>query len=128
MAISTKATLRIEGLDDLRRRLRHYPPELRKELRKMNKAAATLVVPAAQAWARHESGAMAASVKAAADQRAGYVQAGRSGLPYVGVQHFGWPAHGIEPNPFLYEALDERQGAVLDAYERAVAILTIKMF
>lgn len=42
--------------------------------------------------------------------------AGRNRIPYAGVIHFGWPARNIEPQPFLYDALDARQTEVAAAY------------
>ena len=66
----------------------------------------------------------------------GYVRAGgtRSGVAYAGPIHFGapsWPPDGfggfgkgtLRAQPFLYSALDQRRGEVLDLYERRVEMI-----
>lgn len=40
----------------------------------------------------------------------------RGAVPYAGVVHFGWPARGIEPQPFLYDAADARATQVAERY------------
>jgi hypothetical protein len=45
------------------------------------------------------------------------------GLPYAGPIHFGWRARNIEPQPFLYEALDDQREAIEERVEREVAFL-----
>jgi hypothetical protein len=54
------------------------------------------------------------------------VRAGRTSVPYAGPIHFGWPAHNIEPTPFLYDALDQRRSEVIDLYEQRVGDLIRK--
>ncbi len=46
------------------------------------------------------------------------VAAGKRRTPYAGVIHFGWPKHNIEPQPFLYKALDRRYDEVVAIYEK----------
>lgn len=41
-------------------------------------------------------------------------------VPYAGPIHFGWPRRGIVPNPFLYDALDERRQELLATYTNRV--------
>lgn len=36
--------------------------------------------------------------------------------PYAGPIHFGWRARNIEPQPFLYDALDDRRREVVERY------------
>ena len=47
-------------------------------------------------------------------------------MPYAGPMHFGWRARAIDPNPFLYDALDERRDEVVAAYEKQTADLLKK--
>jgi hypothetical protein len=46
---------------------------------------------------------------------------------YAGVIHFGWPRHNIEPQPFLYDALDKRFDEVTKLYELRIAALVQKL-
>ena len=55
------------------------------------------------------------------------VLAGRSRVPYAGVIHFGWPAHNIEPQPFLYEALEDKREDVATLYGLGIEVLIDKL-
>ncbi len=68
------------------------------------------------------SGKLAKSAKASvARDGMGRVVVGSPGrVPYAGPIHFGWPARNIRPQPFVYQALDERFDDVMAAYETAV--------
>lgn len=113
--------IRVDGLVALQKALRSAPPELRKELRLANKAAAQVVATAAKPLAPKRTGRLAASIGARAGQRDASVKAGSaSRVPYAGPIHFGWPARGIRPQPFLYKALDRRQNEVRARYEDAI--------
>ncbi len=46
---------------------------------------------------------------------------------YAGVIHFGWPRHNIEPQPFLYDALDKRFDEVVRVYEKRITDLVHKL-
>ena len=48
-------------------------------------------------------------------------------VPYAGVIHFGWPRHNIEPQPFLYDALDRRSDEVIKLYEDRITDLVHKL-
>lgn len=43
-----------------------------------------------------------------------------NGLEYAGVIHYGWPAHGIDAQPFLTDALEEQQQRIEDLYQHQV--------
>jgi len=117
----------ITGLNEVLRDLRRLKDkDTPKAIRAANLDAAKAVVPTAKAEAPRRSGRLAASVGARATAKAGSVKAG-SGVrvPYAGPIHFGWWSHGIQPNPFLYRAVDRRIGEVYAAYvkqmEKAIA-------
>ena len=48
------------------------------------------------------------------------VRAGFARVPYAGPIHFGWRKRNIQPQPFLYEALDKRRNEVFDRYNKEV--------
>ena len=73
-------------------------------------------------------GALKGTLRSTGTQRAGVVRIGKKLVPYAGPVHYGWPtrpnsAKGwrggpIPPNPFLYDALDERRREVEDTFYR----------
>ena len=79
------------------------------------------IVPEALSRVPRRSGRLAASIRSSATVKSGVVRAGGAKLPYAKPIHFGWPKHNISPQPFLYEALDARRSAVIDAYVERVA-------
>lgn len=120
----TKPSIELIGGDELRRALRKFDDGLR-DLRKVNEDAAEVVAERARSNAPRRSGRLASSIRAKATNTTGLVEAG-VGLAYGGVIHFGWPAHNISPQPFLYDALDERTQQVVEVYEQRVDDLITK--
>lgn len=114
--------VRIEGASELRRALRDVAGGLA-DLKDAHREVGQIVADRATTIAPRRSGRLAGSVRAARQASGAIVRAGRSSLPYAGVIHFGWPAHNIEPQPFLYDALDDRRNQVIDAYERRINAL-----
>lgn len=113
--------IRVEGLSNLRNTLRAADRSLTKDLREANKEAATVVAKEAKAaTVPRRSGRLAGSIRPGATQTAGVVRAGKAGVPYAGVIHFGWPRRRISPQPFLYEAADRRLQEVTDLYAERV--------
>jgi hypothetical protein len=114
-----KPEIRVEGADELRRHLRSLEGDVR-NLKDAHKAAAEVVAKDAERQAPRRSGRLAGSIRAAGQARQGVVRAGFARIPYANVIHFGWAGHNIEPQPFLYDALDRRTSEVLDTYETQV--------
>lgn len=90
------------------------------DLKDVHARAARLVADRATQLAPRLSGRLASSVRSTGQARVGVVRAGFASIPYAGPIHFGWRAHNIEPQPFLYDALDDRRAAVFEAYRRQV--------
>ena len=111
MAQSIKAT----GVKELRRELRRMGDDL-EDLKELNLEVATLVSDRAKDIVPRRTGNLADTIRPAGTKTAGRVRAGFKRVPYAGVIHFGFPARRIEPQPFLYDALDQRRGEVLNAY------------
>lgn len=116
------AKIEVEGLRDLRRALKQMEGGLG-DLKAANREAAEIVADGAQRFVPRRSGALAASIRAAGQASAGVVRAGFRSVPYAGPIHFGWAAHSIAPNPFIYDALDARAGEVEAAYEAQIEAL-----
>lgn len=95
--------VKVEGLPRLRKTLRAAGADM-KDLSKLNKEAANTVVPVAKALAPvgdPKNGHIRNTIRAGATQKAGIIRAGNKKLPYGGVQHFGWPARGIQAKPWI---------------------------
>jgi hypothetical protein len=115
-----ETTIKVEGLRELLTALRKIDPDLKLEIKQANRQAATVVYNAAIPMVPVRTGRLRASVRVLASQRRGQVAAGKKSVPYAGPIHFGWRAHNIAPNPFLYKALDKRRNEVIRSYERSV--------
>lgn len=111
------AQIKIEGADVLRRNLRKVGQDLPKGMKLIHQEIAGPVAADAKRRARRRSGRMAGTIRPRSTTTMARVEAGR-GIEYAGVQHWGWPGHSISPNPFLTEAIAERQHATLELYER----------
>ena len=115
MAQSIKAT----GVKELRRELRRMGDDL-EDLKTLNLDVATMVAERAKDIVPRRTGNLADTIRPAGTKTAGRVRAGFKRVPYAGVIHFGFPARRIQPQPFLYDALDQRRGEVFDAYFKGV--------
>lgn len=107
----------VVGLAQLRRDLRALGDDLG-DLKAANEQAARIVAEASSARAPRRSGRLAASLRPSRSVGRASVIAGGAAVPYAGPVHWGWPARGIEPNPFAAEAAEATQPAWLPVYER----------
>jgi hypothetical protein len=114
-----RAGVEVEGGPELRRAFRKLDDRAA-DLKPANRAAAELVEREAETLVPRLTGRLARSIRSTASKRVGSVLAGRSMVPYAGPIHFGWRARNIEPQPFLYDALDNRRDDVVDRYRAAV--------
>lgn len=94
-----------------------------KDFTKVNREAAETVAKEGKGRAPRLTGRLAKSVRAGANQKAGYVMAGNRQVVYAGPIHFGWPRRNIRAQPFLYDALDARKDEVIRKYEQRVGDL-----
>lgn len=107
----------VVGLSRLRRDLKRAGSDMA-DLKGANAAAAQLVATAAAARAPRRTGALAASVRGSKAASRASVSAGRAAVPYAGPIHYGWPARGIEANPFVTDAAQATESSWLPLYER----------
>jgi hypothetical protein len=98
-----RAVGEVEGAAQLRRTLKKAGVDM-KQLAAANREAAQTVAAAARPTTPVRLGNLAKSVRAGATQKAGIVRAGRGSLPYAGPIHWGWPARGIKPHPWIADA------------------------
>lgn len=119
MAGKPAARVQVKGAAEFRRAMKGMGADL-SDLSKTHKDAAELVARDARSLAPFRSGHLVGSIRSKATRTRAVVLAGSDAIPYAGVIHFGWPAHGISPQPFLYDAADDRTNEVIDLYNARI--------
>lgn len=122
----SQPTVQIEGARELRKALKRTDDRL-DDLKDLHKRAAEPVADEARELVPVAEGDLRDSIRQDRRAAGAAVLAGRRAVPYAGVIHFGWPAHGIEPDPFLYDAADHRAADVRAAYAAGVDDLLRKL-
>ena len=123
--MTVRPEVRVEGGRELRRALKNVADGT-KQLKSVHADAAHVVELRAAVLVPKLTGTLGGSLRSSGTQRGGVVRAGRASVPWAGPIHFGWPSRGIAPQPFLYDALDERIDEVVDLYETRVKKLIRK--
>lgn len=120
MAADSSAGVRIEGLKKLQRAFKQAGVDAQDQKALMH-SLGMIVVNAANPPVK--SGALAASIRAGKGKTKAVVRAGGARVPYAGVQHYGWPAHGIEPKPFLLQAIQSKETELVNKIDEGVAAI-----
>lgn len=108
--------VRVDGLKRLQRELKAAGKSL-DDLKDANAKAGQIVADAAGRRAPHgATGRLAGSGRASRAAGRATVVFGSAAVPYAGPIHWGWPAHGIEAQPFALEAAEDTRAEWLDAY------------
>lgn len=117
----------MEGAKRLRSTMKKAGGDL-KDMTRLNKEAANIVVPVAKALApvgAPEFGHIADTIRAGATQKAGIVRAGGKKLPYAGMIHFGTErghtdvkgrTRAIQAQPFIATAAKQTEPIWVDNY------------
>lgn len=117
--------VKIEGLSGVQRDLRKLGGDLdlvKGEFYETNRRVAEIVIGDAKKHVPILSGALADAMKNASTKKSAKVRVGnRTNVLYAGPIHFGWPARRIKPQPFIYEATDDRRNEIAAAYERRLS-------
>lgn len=121
-----KPAIQVTGAKELRKALSRMGADLR-DFTKVNRAVAEMVASLARQKAPVRTGRLQRTIRAGATTRRGTVSAGRTSVPYAGPIHFGWPSRNIEPQPFIYTALDSRRDEVLADYRARVDELVVRV-
>jgi hypothetical protein len=129
------ARIQVTGAKELRAALRKMGNDL-EGLKNIHLNAAAVVMREALSLVPVMTGNLKNTIRPGATDSRAFVTAGNNvarrtrnstldfgGVPYAGVIHFGWPKHNIEPQPFLYDAIDKRRNEVVGLYEVRVAEL-----
>ena len=127
--MAQNGAIRVENLRALQIQLgKAAAKDVQKEVRAANKDAADIVRDKAKTLAPVRSGKLAKSVGSSAQRDSARVKAGTpKGVQYAGPIIFGWPARNIRPQPFLFDALDDRREAVREAFETNMAKIALDL-
>lgn len=106
----------VEGINKLRRALIKLDEEAKEDFAQAGLAASKIVVKEAQRLVPTRSGKLKQSIRNRKVVSGAKVFAGKKAVPYAGVIHFGWATRNIRPQPFLYDAADNRVREVMDTY------------
>ena len=106
----------VEGARQLRKTLRAAGDDL-EDLKAANQQAASIAATAAKAAAPRVSGTLAGDIRASGTKTAGIVRAGRKKIPYAGPIHWGWPARGIEAQPYMTEGAQRTESIWVPLYQ-----------
>lgn len=115
-----RTAVEVEGGPEFRRAMRRLGADVG-ELKAVHRELAEDVASSAESLVPVLSGRLRDRIRPRATSRAATVTAGGRGVPYAGPIHFGWRERNIEPQPFLYDALDDRRDEVRAAYAGHVA-------
>lgn len=123
----------VRGLRELRRDFRKAGDDM-SDLKDLHKYIADDVAGTAKTKVPVRSGRLRNSIRGSGTKTAARVRAGnnrKSGptsVPYAAPIHFGWGRRGIKPQPFLYEALDDRRQEVIDRYNDEIDSIIRRVF
>ena len=134
--------VQVQGLDELRRRLRRLGPEQSKRLGTVNRAVAQLVVDAAKRRARlvsPQAAKASETLRALGAARAAQVALGSSrrgrgfelGAEFGSIRHRQFPAfRGSDRDAgyWLYPTIRDEEGRIVDAYGEALDDLIDDVF
>lgn len=113
--MASETGIRIEGLDALARSMRKAGVDI-EELKSAHTRAGEIVAARAEQLAPRRSGKLAGSIRAMRQVKRARIVAGRASVPYAAPIHWGWPARGIEANPFISQAAQETEAEWTAAY------------
>ncbi len=129
--------IQLEGGRKLRKAFKDVGDDM-SDMKALHRSLADDVAGTAKAKVPKRSGRLARSIRGSGTKTKSEVKAGNnrksgpSSVPYAGRIHFGDPGSRtrgrIRPQPFLYDALDERQQDVLDRYNDEVRTIIKRVF
>ena len=122
--VEGRGRLEIDGLREALRDIRRLGDDARDDMKDTHRKAGEIVATVARRIAPIRTGRLSSTIVSAPTQRQGRVRVGRGqSIPYAGPIHFGWPARRIAPQPFIYDALDQRADEVRRVYENRIGEL-----
>lgn len=98
--------IEVENITQVRRMIRDAGADVKKAVRQLDKDVATEAGQYTAEFTPELTGKLVRSIKFGADNKGGFIEAGTGKrTPHAPVQHWGWPAHGIERSGFIIRGL-----------------------
>ena len=119
MATGGRAGVEVEGGPQIRRAFRKLGDRA-EDLTPIHSEIGELVEDRAVDLVPVVTGQLRDTITSKATKTRARIEAGARIPPYAGPIHFGWRARNIEPQPFLYDALDDRRRQVAETYADGV--------
>ena len=111
--------IRVDGLRKTLRAMEQAGADAQ-DMRELMHSLGMIVVGAARPNTPTLSGALAGTLRAGKGKTKAVVRAGRASVPYAGVQHYGWPARGIDASPFLTDAVQSTRAQTFAALDEGI--------
>lgn len=118
-------TVSVKGLREVTRSLNQYAGAV-DDLKEANAKIGSKVAQTAIATTPKLTGRLASTVKSNRAQRKVQLKAGGARVPYAGVIEYGYPARGIEAQPFLRRAIWTDRQYVIQQYSANLEALKRK--
>lgn len=121
-------SIKVTGARELRKAIKQAEDQdLKGELKGAYREAAQIIVQGSKLRVPHRSGALEGSIRPLGGVTSAIVAAGRASVPYAGPIHFGWPARGIEPQPFIHDTIKDDWRKVYKTFTDAIDNVTRKI-
>lgn len=117
--------IRVEGLGKALRAMSKAGADA-EDMRELMVSLGMIVVHAARPRTPVLDGRLQATLRPGRGRTKAVIRAGGARTPYAGVIHYGWPARGIAPQPFVTDAVTATRGQVLDALDQGIGELLKK--
>ena len=118
--MAVDGSVQIEGLNKLLRALEKLDDEAKQSFKDAGLKVGKFVAEKARGEAPVRSGRLQRTIRPVATGRGAKVRVGSARVPYAGPIHFGWRKRNIEPNKFLYRAVDKSVDEALDMYLKEI--------
>ena len=110
------SVVKVRGLREVTRSLKQYAGAT-DDLKEANANISSKVSKDAIAIAPKSTGTLASTIRGNRAVQKVQLKAGGARVPYAGVIEYGWPARGIEAQPYLRKAAWDNMGYVIQQFD-----------
>lgn len=114
--MASNPTVEVEGLNKLLKALEKLDAEAKDDFKEIGLKVGKFVADRARGEAPVRSGNLIKTIRPVSTRRGAKIRAGSARVPYAPVIHFGWRKRNIQPNHFLYRAVDKSVDEAVTMY------------
>ena len=118
--MAAKGSFEIDGLNKLLRALEKLDEGAKDSFKEAGLKVGEFVAKRARGEAPVLTGRLQGTIRPVATRRGAKIRAGSARVPYAGPIHFGWRKRNIEPNKFLYRAVDKSTNEAVEMYLKEI--------